>query len=226
MDRKKFIRNGLFGLGSIVSLSTFFGIKAKSEAVRNEACELAPSETAGPFPIKSPAQLVRENIIGNRSGIPLEITLAIRDQSSNCEPLSGVLVDVWHCDAHGHYSQYGGMRMQRSDFTNENFLRGRQATDANGQVSFVSIFPGWYPGRAPHIHVEVLDANERSIRVTQIAFPEDVCESVYASSSYRGSANVSNERDGVFRGSLEKNMLDEISGNLSDGYTLRKTIIV
>lgn len=120
----------------------------------------------------------------------------------------------------------GGTQMQQTDYSSENFLRGRQTTDANGQVSFISIFPGWYSGRAPHIHIEVLDANENSIRVTQIAFPKDVCDTVYSSSSYRGQADTQNANDNVFSDSVDGNMLDSITGNTTDGYTLLKNIIV
>ncbi|HEX9826630.1 MAG TPA: intradiol ring-cleavage dioxygenase [Flavobacteriaceae bacterium] len=238
MDRKKFIKNGLVGMGAIVAVPTAILSCTKEDAIGEEtdsstetdtdtnSCTVSPSETAGPFPIKTPADLVRENIVGNRSGVALLITLAIQDQSNNCQPISGVYVDLWHCDSNGEYSEYGGTQMQSTDYTNDHFLRGRQTTDSNGQASFISIFPGWYNGRAPHIHVEILDTNENSIRVTQIAFPKDVCDTVYATSGYNGEANTSNESDTVFSDSLEGNMLDSITGNTTDGYTLLKTIVV
>lgn len=234
MDRKSFLRKGVLGVGTIVALPTVLSSCSKDEddpsgtngSTNTGECALAPSETAGPFPIKTPAQLVRENIIGNRSGVALLITLTVQDQSNDCNPMEGVLVDLWHCDAEGNYSQYGGTQMQSTNYTNENFLRGRQATDVNGQVSFISIFPGWYQGRAPHIHIEVLDANGNSIRVTQIAFPKDICDVVYASSEYNGEADTLNANDNVFADSVDGNMLDSLSGNISDGYTLTKTIVV
>ena len=238
MDRKKFIKNGLVGMGAIVAIPTTILSCTKEDTFSEEtdsstetdtdtnSCTISPSETAGPFPIKTPADLVRENIVGNRSGVALLITLAIQDQSNNCQPISGVYVDLWHCDSNGEYSEYGGTQMQSTDYTNDHFLRGRQTTDSNGQASFISIFPGWYNGRAPHIHVEILDTNENSIRVTQIAFPKDVCDTVYATSGYNGEANTSNESDTVFSDSLEGNMLDSITGNTTDGYTLLKTIVV
>ena len=116
--------------------------------------------------------------------------------------------------------------MQRVDVTDKHFLRGRQTTDRNGKVSFVSIYPGWYPGRAPHIHVEVLDKNSKSLRVSQIAFPEEVNSTVYAASGYKGEADTPNDRDGIFRNSLKDNMADSVTGNITDGYTLSKTLIV
>ena len=147
------------------------------------------------------------------------MTLTVLDQSSNCEPLANVLVDVWHCDADGKYSEYGTE-------TAKHYLRGRQTTDANGQVSFISIFPGWYPGRAPHIHVEVLNSSGTSVCVSQIAFPKNICDTVYATANYNGTADTSNSSDGIFADSLDGNMADSVSGNVVDGYTLLKTIIV
>jgi len=220
MDRKDFIKKGLVGMGSIVGLSTAIISCNEAEASPNdEACALSPKETAGPFPNKTPNDLVRENIISDRTGVALLMTLTIQDKSNGCAPLSGVFVDVWHCDAEGNYSEYGAL-------TAQNFLRGRQTTDSNGQVSFISIFPGWYPGRAPHIHVEMLDSNEDSIRVTQIAFPKNICDTVYATAGYDGSADTANTNDGVFFNSLDGNMADSVTGNTTDGYTLLKTIVV
>lgn len=227
MDRKHFLKKGILGLGSIVALPKVITRYSNDKSDPSKIdCDLSPRETAGPFPNKTPTQLVRENIIGDRTGVALLLTLTIQDQSNGCQPLSNVWVDVWHCDSKGYYSQYGGHRMQRADFTLNNFLRGRQKTDANGQVSFISIFPGWYPGRAPHIHLEILDSNEKSIRVTQIAFPKDVCDMVYTLNDYKGEADTQNEQDNVFSDSLDANMSDSISGNTTDGFILSKTIVV
>ena len=225
MDRKKFLRKGLVGLGAIVAVPTIAACDPENVDPAGD-CALSPAETAGPFPIKTPADLARENIISDRQGVPLLINLTIQDQSNSCAPLSGVFVDVWHCDAAGHYSQYGGTGMQQVDYTDRNFLRGRQTTNASGQVSFISIFPGWYPGRAPHIHLEVLNSNENSIRVTQIAFEQAVCDTVYATASYQGTADTQNNRDNIFSDSEAGNLADSVTGNTADGYTLEKIIIV
>lgn len=222
MNRKEFLKGSLLGLGGMAVLPA----SVKAACTTSDCSSLSPSETAGPFPIKNPADLVRQNIVGDRSGIPLVIELTILDQNNNCSPLAGVSVDLWHCDAEGNYSEYGGTRMQSANYTGQHFLRGRQTTDSNGQVSFVSIFPGWYMGRAPHIHLEILDANNRVIRTTQIAFEKSVCDTVYASSGYNGSADTLNANDNVFSDSLDGNMYDSLSGNNSNGYTLCKSIIV
>ena len=229
MKRKDFLKKGLAGAGGIVALSAAIGFgKTKGEISPSaEAnCESSPKETRGPFPNKTPADYVRENIIGDRKGIALLINLKVVDQSKGCNPLGAALVDIWHCDNQGNYSEYGGYRMQETDLTREHFLRGRQSTDAKGEVSFISIFPGYYPGRAPHLHLEIFSADKTSLLVTQIAFPESICNTVYTTQNYQGTDYVKNTRDNVFGSSLKRNMADSVSGNNSEGYILEKTIVV
>ncbi len=244
MKRKDFLKKGIVGLGTIVAIPTVISACSDDDDLitgddtsggtdggnsgggSTGDCTVSPSETAGPFPIKTPAELVRDNIVGDRTGVALLITLTIQDESLDCSALEGAYVDLWQCDKDGFYSQYGGTNMQPEDFTGYNFLRGRATTDANGQVSFVSIFPGWYMSRAPHIHLEILDSNENSLLVTQIAFPKDVCDTVYASEGYNGEQDTLNENDNVFSDSVDGNMLDSITGDIVNGYTLLKTIVV
>lgn len=231
MERKEFLKRGFLGLGSLMSLSAFLNACMGSTpnsttSIGSENCTVSPSETKGPFPIKTPAELIQSNIVSDRKGIPLLVTIKIQNQNNSCKPLSGVFVDIWHCDAEGNYSEYGGTGMQSIDYTNVHFLRGRQTTDANGEVTFITIYPGWYRGRAPHIHVDVLDSNKKSLLVTQIAFPEDTSNTVYATSNYKGKADTSNSYDNVFSDSLNQNMANSVKGNITDGFTLTKTIIV
>lgn len=211
-------------MGGIVGVTGLISYQGKNDELQ-EGCEISPRETKGPFPNKTPLDYVRENIIGDRKGIALLMHFKILDKKNGCLPLKGAIMDVWHCDSHGNYSEYSGFGMQE-DMTKENFLRGRQTADANGVVSFISIFPGHYRGRAPHVHLEVFNANASSLLVTQIAFPSKICDTVYATSDYQGGNYISNERDGIFRDSLDKNMIDSITGNIKDGYTLSKTVVV
>ncbi len=221
MDRKKFFKNSLLGLGTIIAIPTMFSSCQKEDDFDPSACTESPEETAGPFPIKTPAQLVRENIIGNRAGVPLMITLNIQNVDDNCNRIQGALVDVWHCDAQGNYSEYDGQ--VDGDFTSENFLRGRQTTDANGNASFISIFPGWYSGRTPHIHIEVKNSTGDSLLVSQISWDEDVSNTVYATDGYNGNADTSNSSDGIVS---DANLSDTLTGNTTDGYVLMKNIKV
>ncbi len=221
MNRKNFLKKGALGLGSIVAIPTMISSCKKDDDFDPNACAESAEETAGPFPIKTPADYVRENIIGNKTGVPLMITLNIQNTNNGCAALSGVFVDIWHCDAQGNYSQYSGQL--DGDFTNENFCRGRQTTDANGNASFISIFPGWYPGRTPHIHLEVLSSTGSSLLVTQISWPEDISNTVYAQQGYNGNADTNNSNDGIVSNA---NLADSLTGNNSDGYVLMKNIKV
>ncbi len=224
MERKEFLLKGLAGIGGITALSVTTGLR--SVPLTDPGCTTSPRETKGPFPNKTPAELLRANITGDREGVPLRIDLEITNSSENCTPIPGAVVDIWHCDRQGHYSEYGNGWMQQEDFTGEHFLRGRQTADSAGRVSFISIFPGYYRGRAPHLHIEILKQDGASLLVTQIAFPPTDCDQVYARDGYQGSGYVSNERDGVFRNSLEQNMADALTGNPEYGYTLKKRISV
>jgi protocatechuate 3,4-dioxygenase beta subunit len=183
------------------------------------ACAPAPNETVGPYP--SLTDLVRSDIREGRTGLPVVLTLTVVNANSNCSAVSGATVEIWQCDADGHYSQYaqGGY-----DGRSQTFLRGLQTTDGAGRVTFTTVYPGWYAGRATHIHVEVT-VGGRSVKVTQIAFPEDVNAAVYASGQYaaRGRNPTSNARDMVFSDSLASE-LATVSGNTTSGYTALFTV--
>ncbi len=226
MDRKKFIKQGLAGIGTIVALPTLLSScnGDDGQAIDPNACMVSPAETGGPFPIKTPAELVRENIIGDRTGMPLLINLKIEDTNNNCEPLVGVYVDIWQCDAKGNYSEYDDQL--DGNFTNKSFLRGRQLTGIDGIASFISIYPGWYPGRAPHLHLEIKKTTGESLLITQTAFPEDVSSAVYDTDGYKGKFDTSNSEDGEFENSLNRNIASSVIGNTTEGYTLTETIKV
>ena len=227
MNRKRFLKDGILGIGTIVALPpliTSCKKDNKKPVIDPVACSASPAETAGPFRIKTPADLVRENIVGNRTGVPLLINIKVENINDNCKPLAGVLVDIWHCDAKGNYSEYSGQLA--GDFTHEHFLRGRQTTGSDGIASFISIYPGWYPGRAPHLHLEIKSSSGKSLLVTQTAFPEDISNIVYATSGYKGRSDTFNSNDGAFKDSLAGNLATSVFGNTTDGYTMTETIKV
>lgn len=224
MDRKKFLKKGIVGIGAIVAVPTVLTSCSKDNNNNDNdpnTCATSPSETAGPFPIKTPADLVRENILGNKTGIPLLIEFTIQNTNNNCAALEGAFVDIWQCDAKGNYSEYSGQL--DGNFTSEHFLRGRQTTDANGKASFISIYPGWYPGRTPHLHIEVKNSSGSSLLITQVSFPEDVSRLVFETTEYKGSADTNNSNDGIVG---TANLADSVIGNTIDGYTLTKIIKV
>ncbi len=227
MERKEFLKKGLAALG-VVMVAPLVASCKKETVGETGSCTVSPTETAGPFPTKNPSTLQMVDIRGDRTGTPLAVKITIQNKNSSCSPLSGAIVDIWHCDKDGYYSEYGGSGMQSVNMTAYHFLRGRQATDSNGLVGFTSIFPGWYPGRAPHIHVHVYNTSGKSLLVTQIAFPTFVCDTVYttATAFYKnGKQNTSNASDNVFSDSLATE-LATLTGSISEGYTLTHTIIV
>ena len=202
-----------FGCGEGTPTSptqTTAGTAPTTGGTTNAACAVTPSETAGPFP--SLKDLFRSDIRENRPGAPLTLTLTVVNTSSGCSPVAGANVETWQCDAAGNYSEYGTQR-------SETYLRGIQTTDANGRVTFTTIYPGWYQGRATHIHVEVV-RNGTSVKVTQIAFPESTNAAVYGSGIYtsRGQNPTSNARDDIFADSLSSE-LATVSGDAASGLT-------
>jgi len=160
-------------------------------------CAESPTETVGPYP--SRADFVRSDIREAQPGLPLELTIAVVNVNSACTPIVAAQVEIWQCDVAGAYSQYG----QASAAT---FLRGIQNTDASGRVTFTMVYPGWYQGRATHIHVEVV-ASGRT-KVTQIAFPEDVTAEVYRGGVYasRGQNPTTNLIDKMVRFPVKENL--------------------
>jgi protocatechuate 3,4-dioxygenase beta subunit len=176
----------------------------------SSACAVTPSETAGPFP--SLTDLIRSDIREGTSGTTLTLTITVVNSSNNCSPVPNANVEIWQCDAAGNYSQYGSQ-------TAQTYLRGIQTTNGDGQVTFTTVYPGWYQGRATHIHVEVV-RNGVSSKVTQIAFPESVNAAVYATGVYasRGSNPTANARDGIFADSLDSEVAS-VSGDATNGYT-------
>ncbi|GAQ62126.1 intradiol ring-cleavage dioxygenase [Streptomyces scabiei] len=208
-------------------------------------CEVIPTETAGPYPgdgsngpnVLKESGVVRRDITksfgtadGVAEGIPLTITLTVVDQSSGCDtPKEGAAVYLWHCDREGRYSLYS------DGVTEENYLRGVQEADDKGQVTFTSIFPACYTGRWPHIHFEVYDslddatAAQDIAATSQLAFPKDVCDTVYATDGYSQSvqnlAQLSLETDGIFRDGYDQ-QLATMKGSTGKGYTATLTVPV
>jgi protocatechuate 3,4-dioxygenase beta subunit len=236
MERKQFLKNGIIaalGINAIVPLTssckkTNVSSGSGSTGSTSGSCTTSPTETEGPFPTKTPSSLVTNDIRSDRTGVPLTIKITINNKNSSCAALAGAIVDIWHCDKDGNYSEYGGTAMQSSNFTSVHFLRGRQVTDANGVVQFTSIFPGWYSGRAPHIHVHVYSASGVSLLVTQIAFPTDICDTVYTTATNyytKGKQDTSNANDNVFSDSLASE-LSTVTGSVSSGYTLTHLVTV
>ena len=167
---------------------------------------------------------------GLAAGVPLTINLTIQDEANGCAPLAGAAVYVWHCDRDGAYSLYS------QGVTGENYLRGVQAADSNGVVTFTSIFPACYSGRWPHIHFEVYPSLAKAtdpantIATSQIALPKDICDTVYATDGYSQSvtnlARVSLASDNVFGDDGGVHELGTIGGSVAAGLTVALAVPV
>lgn len=234
MDRKRFLINGVSLLGVMAVAPAVLGKKKEDGPEGSEkSCTVSPSETAGPFPTINPASLQQVNIVGDRTGVAMSITITIQNTNNNCAALEGAIVDIWHCDKDGYYSEYGGTQMQSVDYTAVHFLRGRQVTDANGQVSFTSIFPGWYTSRATHIHVHIYSATGASLLITQISFPEgsnSAVALVNAATAHGYTKGMNgytyNATDNVFSDDSSNSQMCSLTGSVENGYALTHTIKV
>jgi protocatechuate 3,4-dioxygenase beta subunit len=231
MKRIEFLRNlglGVLGSSSIACVQAAVadgGTTANAKGSTNGSsaadCTVTNAETAGPFPTKNPSTVAYSDIRLDRKGVELKLNISIKNKASGCGALKDALVDIWHCDADGNYSEYSGS-------ANAHFLRGRQTTDANGLTKFITVFPGWYPGRATHIHVHVFNSAGKSLLVSQIAFPKEVCDNVFKNATdfyKKGTQDTSNERDGIFRDGFS-NEMPFMEGSIKDGYILNHTIVV
>jgi protocatechuate 3,4-dioxygenase beta subunit len=235
MERKHFLKNSLAALGLVAIAPLANSCKKDSDTTTTDTtsgdCTVTDTETAGPYPTKTPSSYVRSNIVDGQAGVPLTIKITIKNVNNSCAVLSGALVDIWHCTALGYYSEYvdtPGGGYASIDYTSAHFLRGRQTTTTDGLVTFTSIFPGWYSPRAPHIHVHVYNSSGTSLLITQIAFPTDVCDTVYTTASdytARGKQDTANTADMVFSDSLDTE-LATVTGSVSGGYTLTHTVYV
>lgn len=204
--------------------------------------EEVPDETAGPYPgdgsngvnVLDDSGIVRSDIRSSfgsstttAEGVPLEIVLTVRDATTGAA-MVGAGVYLWHCDRDGNYSLYS------EAVTNENFLRGVQATDDTGTVRFTSIYPACYSGRWPHIHFEVYEdvdtavATGPIVKTSQIALPDETNAKVYATSGYersiRNASQVTLTGDNVFGEDGGILQLATMTGGVDAGYTAALSI--
>jgi protocatechuate 3,4-dioxygenase beta subunit len=142
-----------------------------------KVCVLTPEAMEGPFYFDP--KLVRSDITEGKQGAPLALTLQIVE-AKDCAAIPAARVDVWHADGLGLYSGY--VRQETGSAKGETFLRGTQSTGAGGEVSFTTIYPGWYPGRTPHVHFKVF-VGERDVVTGQLYFPDAITDRVYATTT-------------------------------------------
>lgn len=184
---------------------------SERDAIRAATCWVTPQGDEGPYYMDSP---MRSDIRESKTGVPF--TLAITVVDSSCNPVSGVLVDVWHCDKDGNYS---GVRIGLPPILGQSYLRGTQITDAEGKVQFTSIYPGWYTNRATHVHFKVRTP-ETTYETAQFCFPEAINDAVYATALYsaRGPNPRSNTQDPEFGSPTPQYLTVAIAGDAASGY--------
>ncbi|MEP7234920.1 MAG: T9SS type A sorting domain-containing protein [Ignavibacteriota bacterium] len=249
MNRRTLIKSaGIAGLTALIPFKNSRATQSAISRLKDHAsvpegsCVLIPTETAGPYPWpKSPNGSIistdqffyRRDITEGLPGLPLTVTLNIVNVNDDCAPVLNAAVVIWHCNKDGQYSEYGGQlnyltnRMD-VDETGKSFMRGVQMTDSNGQVTFNTIYPGWYPGRTSHVHFQVFLSSLLNA-TSQFAFPENINQAVYGSALYsgHGQKDTPNTSDGVFNNNatdLTHELLTDIQGDTTSGYTATFTI--
>src|SRR5262245_40098610 len=197
VNRRRLLQ--LFGIGAVglglaaCDASTSSGTGTAASGSSTSGSEI-PGETAGPYPgdgsngpdVLEQSGIVRSDIRssfgssrGTAEGVPMTLELTIQDLANGGAPFAGTAVYVWHCDREGRYSMYS------NGVTDQNYLRGVQIADAQGKVTFTSIYPACYSGRWPHIHFEVypdqagITDSTKAIATSQVALPEKINKIVY-----------------------------------------------
>ncbi|MCE7934720.1 MAG: T9SS C-terminal target domain-containing protein [Chlorobi bacterium CHB2] len=189
-------------------------------------CVLIPQETRGPYPLdlSKDSTKFRQDITEGRPGMPLTIRLTIVNINDNCRPIANARVDIWQTDKDGVYS---GFQQPGANTVGQTFMRGIQLTDSNGQVEFHTVYPGWYNGRATHIHFEVF-LNSVLSATSQMAFPEAITEAVYKTPLYaeHGQNSTTNASDGIFSdmSNTQYEMLTITENAATGGYTGTLTV--
>jgi protocatechuate 3,4-dioxygenase beta subunit len=225
------------------------GSAASSEPTQvsaNGACVEIPTETAGPYPADGSnasnqtlnalafSGILRSDIRTSlttknvAAGVPTTVELTLVNVSSDCAPLAGYAIYLWHCDRDGNYSLYS------NGVTDEDYLRGVQVADANGKVTFQTIFPACYSGRWPHIHFEIYSSAETAtssanvVHTSQLGIPEDVCNTVFAnaegySNSVTNLSQITLASDNVFSDGVTSQMAT-VTGSIDTGYSVVLTV--
>lgn len=191
----------------------------------NNSCALIPTETEGPYPllsILSNTAMLRQNILEDRTGIPLNVKLNLVNINNSCQPVTNAYIYIWHCDKDGEYSGYNQQ-------LGKTFLRGIWSVDSTGSVTFQTIYPGWYTGRITHIHFQVYltSVAGTATATSQIAFPQEVTSLIYSTALYaargQNTSVTSFAQDNIFSDGTSYQMAT-MAGNITDGFTATLTV--
>jgi protocatechuate 3,4-dioxygenase beta subunit len=198
---------GLLGLSGVAVFVDPLGGQAPAPAVGAPVCVVQPEQMEGPY--FSDVMLNRRDVRSDppsstpKPGALLDVTFNVTEMGPNgaCAALAGAHVDIWQCDAAGVYSD---AKDTAFNTVGQKFLRGYQLTDKNGVARFTTIYPGWYPGRAVHIHFKIRTNPKGPAGrefTSQLYFDEAMTDRVHASQPYasRGNGRTLNEQDGIFK---------------------------
>jgi protocatechuate 3,4-dioxygenase beta subunit len=221
----------ILGVGSAALLATYTAsqgsstlISTSSDNISALACVVRPELTIGRDFIDN--QLNRSDIRSEpsdhsvKAGLPLTLNILVSSVANHsCTPIRGAKIDIWQCDALGHYS---GISDPAFDTTGLKFLRGYQLTDAKGAVQFQTIYPGWYSGRAVHIHftIRTRGANNQDYQFTsQLFFDDTLTDKVYSLKPYseKPQRNTRNANDNIFKTGGQQLLLN-LQGNTTSGF--------
>jgi protocatechuate 3,4-dioxygenase beta subunit len=190
---------------------------------------LAPEQEVGPYYIDG--EQIRQDVTDGQAGIPLRLRIQIVNATA-CAPLPSAAVDIWHANASGDYSGFGNAASNRT------FLRGTQVTDASGAVEFTTIYPGWYQGRAVHIHLRVHVGGQAAATYTgghiahtgQLFFPDDTSTQVYQLPAYAGhkGSRTMNSQDQISNGQQGSKFQLQLTplqpGSIAGGFSTTVTL--
>jgi protocatechuate 3,4-dioxygenase beta subunit len=187
---------GVAGIGALLIGKSGGLALGTPEAAAAGACTLDPEVTEGPYWIDN--HLTRRDVREDRRGLLLKLNLTVVN-ASTCKAIKGADVEIWHADAAGTYSGFGSSP-GRGATNSKRYLRGHQKSGANGRLSFLTIYPGWYRGRTPHIHVKV-HVGGNTVHTGQLFFRDATSDKVYATASYRshGQPDTTNADDMIYR---------------------------
>ena len=197
------------------------------------SCVVTPTEEEGPFPYPSGEindPLDRVDVTeGTQTGVPLSVTFVVVNTNDNCNVVENARVDIWHCNKDGYYSGYANQdeALGEQSYVGQTWLRGYQLSDSSGVLKFTTIYPGWYTGRATHLHIEIYISGVLK-KIGQMAFPEAVSNVVHVSSLYaaHGVNPITNSADRVFGDSATDlaNETFSLTGSVAAGYAGTHTI--
>lgn len=244
-DRRRALRFLGIGAAGVALTACGAGSTGSTTTTTSATTGEIPDETAGPYPgdgsngpdVLAQSGIVRSDIrssfgesTGTAEGVPMTLELTVSDLANGGAAFAGVAVYVWHCTREGGYSMYS------DGVEDQNFLRGVQIADADGRVRFTSVFPACYDGRWPHIHFEVypdqasIADSSNAIATSQVALPQDVCQTVYQQSGYEDSVanlrKVSLSSDNVFGDDGGASQLATVTGDVTGGYTVSLAVRV